>query len=71
MQFMISCLIIKNHMDSCIITLQTSAMFFASYMLVWDPKKFTIYRVLMFTRREFVDNMLGYCSRLYLDDCSK
>jgi hypothetical protein len=37
-----------------------------SYRLVWDPSEFTIYRVLVFSQRDFVDNMLGY----FLDDTS-
>jgi hypothetical protein len=50
--------------DSCIFTLQTSAMSrgcFTSYRLVWDPGDFTIYGVLVFTWRDFVDDMLGDC----------
>jgi hypothetical protein len=50
--------------DSCIGSLQTSAMSrgcFTSYMLVWDPGNFTIYGVLVFAWRDFVDDMLGDC----------
>jgi hypothetical protein len=53
--------------DSCIITLQTSAMSrgcFTSYRLVWDPGGFTTYGIVVFTWRDFVNDVLGYC----LDD---
>jgi hypothetical protein len=62
MQVMISWLIRSSQVDSCISTLQTSAMSrgcFMSYMLVWDPDDFTIYGVLVF--RDFADDMLGDC----------
>jgi hypothetical protein len=44
MQLMISWLIRSSQVDSCIITLQTSAMSrgcFTSYKLAWDPGDFT------------------------------
>jgi hypothetical protein len=56
MQLMISWLIRSSQVDSCISTLQTSAMSrgcFTSYRLVWDPGDFTIYGVLVFTWRDF------------------
>jgi hypothetical protein len=32
-----------------------------SYRLVWDPSDFTIDRVLVSTKRDFADDMLGDC----------
>jgi hypothetical protein len=46
-QLVIACLIRGIQVDSCVITLQISAMSigcFTSYMLVWDPGDFTTYR---------------------------
>jgi hypothetical protein len=62
MQPMISWLIRGSQVDSCIASLQTSAMSRAclmSYKLVWNPGDFTIYRVLMSAQRDFVDDILG------------
>jgi hypothetical protein len=42
---------------------------FMSYMLVWDPGDFTVYRVLVF--RDFEDDMFRGLSRRCLDDCSR
>jgi hypothetical protein len=67
MQLMIAWLIRSSQVDSCISTLQTSAMSrgcFTSYRLVWDPGDFTTYGILVFAWRDFADDVLGYC----LDD---
>jgi hypothetical protein len=66
-QPMISWLIKGSQVDSCISTLQDSALSrgcFTSYMLVWDPGDFTTYRQVRerFTWRDFANNVLGYFS---------
>jgi hypothetical protein len=55
--------------DSCVSTWQIRAMSrgcFTSYRLVWDPGKFTTYRLVRerFAWRDFADNVL----RDFLDD---
>jgi hypothetical protein len=62
---MISWIIRRSQADSCIKNLQTSAMSkgcFTSYKIVWDPSEFTTYEIIVFIWRDFLDDVLGYCS---------